>query len=157
VAKATHASDRAGTITIGVPAGWRSAGSQWAGQRGPDGEPEPALVISPDPRRWPSDPAVPGAFVGLSRSLAARTTSARYLEEHPHAECTPEPVRTSRLAGVDWVIAGFTSCRSGKPVLVEAAGTAPGDAGLLYAQIAPPAGSGPDFVDTLLAGIRVRR
>jgi hypothetical protein len=115
------------------------------------------LVISPDPRRWPSDPAVPGAFVGLSRSLAARTTPARYLEEHPHAECTPKPVRINQLAGVDWVIAEFTACRYGKPVLVEAAGTARGDAGLLYVQIATPAGSGPDFVDALLAGVHTRR
>jgi serine/threonine protein kinase len=156
VAEATNASDRAGRITIGLPAGWRTSGSQWAGQRGPDGEPEPALVISPDPQRWPSDPAVPGAFVGLSRSLASRTTPARYLNEHPHAECTPTPVRTGRLGAVDWVIAEFTSCRTAKPVLVEAAGIAPNGAGLLYVQIATPAGSGPDFVDALLAGIRTR-
>lgn len=156
-AEATAASDRAGRITIGLPAGWRAAGSQWAGQRGPDGEPEPAMVISPDPRRWPSDPAVPGAFVGLSPSLAVRTTPARYLDEHPHTECSPMSVRTGRFGGVDWVIAEFTSCRTAKPVLVEAAGTASDGAGLVYVQIAPPAGSGPGFVDALLAGVRTRR
>ena len=40
-------------------------------------------------------------------------------------------------------------------MIVEAAGPAPGDAGLVYVQIAPPAGSGPAFVDALLAGVRV--
>ena len=114
------------------------------------------MVISPNPQRWPSDPAVPGAFVGLSRSLALRTTPADYLNEHPHTECTPQPVRTGRLGEVDWVIATFTSCRTVKSVFVEAAGTAPGGAGLLYVQIATPAGTGPDVVDALLAGIRTR-
>jgi hypothetical protein len=41
-------------------------------------------------------------------------------------------------------------------VVVEAAGAAGGAAGLVYVQIAPPAGSGPEFVDRLLAGVRVR-
>jgi hypothetical protein len=41
-------------------------------------------------------------------------------------------------------------------MVVEAAGRAPGDAGLVYVQIMPPVGSGPAFVDALLAGIRVR-
>jgi tRNA A-37 threonylcarbamoyl transferase component Bud32 len=157
MAGTAYGSDSAGRITVGLPAGWRAAGSQWAGQRGPDGEPEPALVISTNPQRWPSDPAVPGAFVGLSRSLALRTTPARYVNEHPHAECAPGPVRNSRLGGVDWVIAAFTSCRTAKPAFVEAAGTAPDDAGLLYVQIAMPLGSGSDFVDALLGGISTRK
>ncbi|MEW2332537.1 hypothetical protein AB0880_32660, partial [Micromonospora chersina] len=38
---------------------------------------------------------------------------------------------------------------------VEAAGRA-APAGLLYVQLTPPPGSGEDFVDALLAGVRVR-
>ncbi|HEU4426270.1 MAG TPA: serine/threonine-protein kinase [Pilimelia sp.] len=144
-------------ITVTLPEGWRVAGSGWAGQRDAAGRLEPALVISPDPGRWPRDPAVPGAFVGLSESIAARTSPARYLGEHPHAECTASPLRISRQAGVAWVVAEFTACREGKPVIVEAAGTGPDGAGLVYVQIAPPAGRGPEFVDELLAGVHVRR
>jgi hypothetical protein len=65
-------------------------------------------------------------------------------------------VRTSRQAGIDWVIAHYSACPDGRGRLVEAAGTGPGDAGLVYAQIAPPADSEPTFVDTLLAGVQVR-
>ncbi|GAA4469070.1 hypothetical protein GCM10023170_083910 [Phytohabitans houttuyneae] len=50
----------------------------------------------------------------------------------------------------------YSSCPGAKTVIVETAGVGPGDAGLVYVQIAPPAGSGPAFVDTLLAGVRVR-
>jgi hypothetical protein len=39
---------------------------------------------------------------------------------------------------------------------VEAAGLGPDGAGLVYVQLTPPAGSGPAFVDSLLAGVRVR-
>jgi hypothetical protein len=152
-AVAGTSTDATGRITVTLPAGWRATGSGWAGRRGPDGDLEPALLLSPDPRRWSSDSAVPGAFVGLTRTDA---TPARFLAEHPHPECAGAPVRTNRIAGIDWVIAEFTSCRGGKPVIVEAAGIGPDGAGLTYIQIAPPAGSGSSFVDTLLAGVRVR-
>jgi hypothetical protein len=59
------------------------------------------------------------------------TSPRRYL-----GNCLPRP---SQLIGI-----------------AETAGIGPGDAGLVYVQIAPPAGSGPEFVDTLLAGVRVR-
>ncbi|GAB3974722.1 serine/threonine-protein kinase [Plantactinospora veratri] len=149
--------DSTGRITVALPEGWQATGSGWIGQRGPDGELEPALVMSPDPERWPTDPAVPGAFVGLSRSLAERHDPAGYVAEHPHAECAAAPARTVRRGDVDWYVAAFTACRRGKPAIVEAAGLAPHAAGLVYAQIAPPADASADFVDTLLAGIRVRR
>jgi serine/threonine protein kinase len=148
--------DSTGRITVALPDGWRVTGSGWVGQRGPDGALEPALVMSPDPDRWRSDPAVPGAFVGLSRTLAARHGPAGYVAEHPHAECDAAPVRTVRRGSIEWFVAGFTACREGKPVVVEAAGIAPDDAGLVYVQVAPPSASTPDFVDNLLAGVRVR-
>jgi hypothetical protein len=150
------AADRTGRITVALPNGWHVRGSGWAGQRDADGNLEPALVIAPDPDRWRSDPAMPGAFVGLSRGLADRSTPARFLGEHPHADCVAAPTRTARLAGIDWIIAEFDSCRTGKAVIVESAGLGTGDAGLVYVQITPPAGSGSSFVDTLLAGVRVR-
>ncbi|MDG4829565.1 serine/threonine-protein kinase [Solwaraspora sp. WMMD1047] len=149
--------DSTGRITVARPPGWRSAGAGWAGQRGPDGDLEPALLLSPDPDRWADDPAVPGAFVGLSLSLAGSHTPAEYLAEHPHAECAAEPVRNVRLAGVDWLVAAYTGCRGGKPVIVEAVGVGPDRAGLVYAQITPPSDGGAGFVDGFLAGIRVRR
>ncbi|AVT31781.1 serine/threonine protein kinase [Plantactinospora sp. BC1] len=149
--------DSTGRITVALPEGWQATGSGWIGQRGPDGELEPALVMSPDPERWPTDRAVPGAFVGLSRSLAQRHDPAGYVAEHPHAECVATPARTVRRGDVDWYVAAFTACRSGKPAIVEAAGLAPRQTGLVYAQIAPPADASADFVDTLLAGIRIRR
>jgi hypothetical protein len=40
--------------------------------------------------------------------------------------------------------------------LVEAAGIGPAGAGLVHVQIAPPASNAATFVDTLLAGVRVR-
>ncbi len=151
------AEDPSGRITVTLPDGWRSAGSGWAGRRGADGNLEPALVVSPDPDRWASDPAVPGAFVGVSAALGGQTTPAEFAAGHPHAECTASPVRTTRQGSIDWVVAEFTGCTHGKPVIVEAAGVGPDGAGLVYVQTAPPAGSGPSFVDSLLAGVRVRR
>jgi tRNA A-37 threonylcarbamoyl transferase component Bud32 len=149
--------DSTGRITVARPPGWRGAGAGWAGQRGPDGDLDPALLLSPDPDRWADDPAVPGAFVGLSPSLAESHTPAEYLAEHPHAECAAEPVRNVRLAGVDWLVAEYTGCRGGKPVIVEAVGVGPDRAGLVYTQIAPPTDGGAGFVDAFLASIRVRR
>ncbi|WP_433392664.1 serine/threonine-protein kinase [Micromonospora sp. KLBMP9576] len=143
-----------GPLTVRLPPGWRAAGSGWAGRYGPDGRLEPALVMSPDPRRWAADPTLPGAFVGLSATIAARTGPVGFVAERPHAECAAAPVRRTRQAGVDWVVARFT-CERGRPEIVEAAGLAPGRAGLIYAQVTPPADGGADFVDVLLAGVRV--
>ncbi|MEU9506293.1 serine/threonine-protein kinase [Micromonospora sp. NPDC048170] len=144
-----------GPVTVVLPPGWRATGTGWAGRYGDDGRLEPALVMSPDPHRWAADPTVPGAFVGLSASIAARTTPAGFVAERAHAACVAAPVRHTRQAGVDWVVARFT-CDQGRPEVVEAAGFAPGHVGLIYAQVVPPAGAGPGFVDTLLAGVRVR-
>ncbi|MEU5526512.1 serine/threonine-protein kinase [Micromonospora chersina] len=145
---------RSGPLTVALPVGWRADGTGWAGQYGDDGELEPALVVSPDPGRWAADPAVPGAFVGLSAGTARRTTPEGFLAERPHADCAAAPVRRTRQGGVDWVVAAF-ACPGGRPVIVEAAGRA-APAGLLYVQLTPPPGSGEDFVDALLAGVRVR-
>ncbi|MFB9546691.1 serine/threonine-protein kinase [Micromonospora sagamiensis] len=144
-----------GPITVALPPGWRAVGTGWAGQYGADGTLEPALVMSPDPHRWAADPTVPGAFVGLSASTAARTTPAGFVAERPHAACVAAPLRRTRQAGVDWVVARFT-CDRGRPVVVEAAGLGPGRTGLVYVQVVPPDGGAADFVDRLLAGVRVR-
>jgi tRNA A-37 threonylcarbamoyl transferase component Bud32 len=148
--------DPTGRITVTLPDGWQAAGSGWAGRVDADGDPDPALVLSPEPDRWASDPGMPGAFVGLSRDLAASTAPADFVADRAPADCTPAPVRRVRRGGIDWVVATFTGCPDGKPVIVESAGVGPGGAGLVYVQIAPPAGSGTAFVDALLAGVRVR-
>ncbi|MFG2168127.1 serine/threonine-protein kinase [Micromonospora chersina] len=150
----TGAVGRSGPLTVALPVGWQADGTGWAGQYGDDGELEPALVVSPDPGRWAADPTVPGAFVGLSAGTARRTTPEGFLAERPHADCAAAPVRRTRQGGVDWVVAAF-ACPGGRPVIVEAAGRA-APAGLLYVQLTPPPGSGEDFVDALLAGVRVR-
>ena len=102
-----------------------------------------------------ADPAVPGAFVGLSRERRAATPASSLAGAGTRAarrrRCGP-----AGRPGSTGSIAGYSSCPDGRAVIVEAAGTGPGDAGLVYVQIAPPAGSGPAFVDTLLAGVRVR-
>ncbi|MFE9957838.1 serine/threonine-protein kinase [Micromonospora sp. NPDC005299] len=151
----TGAVGRSGPLTVALPAGWRADGTGWAGQYGDDGELEPALVVSPDPGRWAADPDVPGAFVGLSAGTARRTTPEGFLAERPHADCAAAPLRRTRQGGVDWVVAAF-ACPGSRPVIVEAAGRAAGPAGLLYVQLTPPPHSGTDFVDALLAGVRVR-
>jgi hypothetical protein len=151
----TTASDGTGRITVVLPAGWRAAGSGWAGRPGADHRLEPALVISPDPARWPTDAALPGAFIGLSGSAAARTTAAGFVVERPHASCAASPVRRTRQAGVDWVVARF-ACAAPKPVIIEAAGLDTGSAALVYAQITPGAAARDPEVDALLAGISVR-
>ncbi|MFC4017862.1 serine/threonine-protein kinase [Micromonospora sp. GCM10011542] len=148
----THAS---GPLTVALPAGWSATGATWAGQYGVDGAAEPALVMSPQPRQWAADPRLPGAFVGLSASTAARTTPAGFLAERPHADCASAPARSTRQAGVEWTVVAYR-CDRGRPLIVESAGLVPGRAALVYVQIAPPADGGPDFVDTLLAGVRVR-
>ncbi|MEV6798291.1 protein kinase [Micromonospora rifamycinica] len=144
---------RSGPVSVALPAGWRAVGTGWAGRYDERGRLEPALVVSPDPGRWAADPTVPGAFVGLSASLGRRSTPAEFVAQRPHADCVAAPERRTRQSGVDWVVAGY-ACPVGRPVLVEAAARA-GPAGLLYVQVVPPPGSGPEFVDTLLAGVRV--
>jgi tRNA A-37 threonylcarbamoyl transferase component Bud32 len=148
------ATDSARRITVMLPDGWRSSGAGWRGQVGNDGRLASALVVSKDPGQWPDDPTVPGAFVGLLTGGATGAADA-FVAAQPHARCTAAPVRRTRQGGVDWVVARF-ACPSGTPVIVEAAGTPPGTAGLFYVQIAPPAGSTDAFVDTLLAGVRLR-
>ncbi|WP_433538199.1 serine/threonine-protein kinase [Micromonospora sp. CA-249363] len=143
-----------GPLTVALPPGWSAMGATWAGQYGVDGEPEPALVMSPRPRRWAADPQLPGAFVGLSAATAARTTPAGFLAERTHGDCAPAPARTTRQAGVEWTVV-LHVCGRGRPRIVESAGLHPDGPALVYVQIAPPAGSGPEFVDTLLAGVRV--
>jgi eukaryotic-like serine/threonine-protein kinase len=150
------AADATGRIAIRVPDGWRGDSGTWAGPRGTGNERAPALVISPDPKRWGVDKTVPGAFIWLSRTAGASTTPADFLGGRRHPECAAEPVRGSRQAGVDWVVAHYTNCAGGRALIVEAAGMGPGDAGLVYVQVAPPANTASTFVDTLLAGIQLR-
>jgi hypothetical protein len=148
--------DSAGRISVELPAGWRADAGLWAGPSQVSGRRAPALVISPDPSRWTVDETVPGAFIWLSRDGAARSTPARFVAGRPHADCSAAPVRASRQAGVDWLIAGYNACPGTRASIVEAAAVGPRDAGLVYVQIAPPANSEPAFVDSLLAGVRVR-
>jgi tRNA A-37 threonylcarbamoyl transferase component Bud32 len=143
-----------GPLTVALPPGWSATGATWAGQYDAHGEPEPALVMSPQPRRWAADPRLPGAFVGLSASTAARATPAGFLAERTHGDCVPAPARTTRQAGVEWTVVAYR-CAEGRPLIVESAGLHPGRSALVYVQIAPPAESGPDFVDTLLGGVRL--
>ena len=148
--------DPSGRISVAAPAGWTVHGGKWTGPVEAGGDREPALVVAPEPDRWHVDGAAPGMFVWLSRSAATRLTPNEFLAGRPHARCTAAPMVTSRQAGIDWVVARFSGCPDGRDSIVEAAGLGPGDAGLVYAQIAPPAGSAPTFVDTLLAGVQVR-
>ncbi|MET8040980.1 serine/threonine-protein kinase [Micromonospora sp. NPDC005215] len=145
----------AGPLSVTLPDGWSATGTAWAGQYGVDGETEPALVMSPQPRRWAADPRVPGAFVGVSASTAARTTPAGFLAERTHGDCASTPARTTRQAGVEWTVVTY-HCDRGRPRIVESAGRHPDRAALLYAQIVPPVDGAPDFVDVLLAGVRLR-
>ncbi|MEV1072974.1 serine/threonine-protein kinase [Micromonospora parva] len=144
----------AGPLSVALPAGWSATGATWAGQYGADGEPEPALVMSPQPRRWAVDPRLPGAFVGLSASTAARTTPAGFLAERTHGDCTPAPARTTRQAGIEWIVVAYR-CERDRPQIIESAALHPRRAALVYVQLTPPAQSGPTFVDTLLAGVRL--
>ncbi|MET8358305.1 serine/threonine-protein kinase [Micromonospora sp. NPDC005171] len=145
----------AGPLTVTLPDGWSATGATWAGQYDADGEAEPALVMSPQPRRWAADPGVPGAFVGVSASTAARTTPAGFLAERTHGDCASAPARTTRQAGVEWTVVAYR-CDRGRPRIVESAGRHPGHGALVYVQVVPPVDGGPDFVDTLLDGVRVR-
>ncbi|HEV7712399.1 MAG TPA: serine/threonine-protein kinase [Asanoa sp.] len=148
------ASDRSGRIGVTLPAGWRGvAASHWPDPLSPAGRRGPGLVVSPAPALWLTDARIPGAFVGLSR---ASTTPAAFVAGHPRPRCVAAPTRTVRRGGIDWVVAAYSGCPDLKTEIVETAGRGPGTAGLVYVQIMPPAGGGPEFVDALLAGIRVR-
>lgn len=72
----------------------------------------------------------------------------------PHARCAASPVRRTRQAGIDWVVARF-ACAGARPVIVEAAGVHARSAAMVYAQLAPVAGTSDRAVDELLAGIVV--
>ncbi|MFI5892260.1 serine/threonine-protein kinase [Actinoplanes sp. NPDC051513] len=147
--------DATGRISVRLPEGWRSTTGRWSWPADPGGPRYPALLISADPARWRTDDAVRGAFIGLARDGPAGRTPAALVGRLPHADCVPAQVRHSRQAGIDWVIAAF-SCADQRGQLVEAAGTGPAGAGLVYVQIAPPADNASAFVDTLLAGVQVR-
>jgi hypothetical protein len=66
------------------------------------------------------------------------------------------PIRTTRRAGVDWLIAEFRDCPDGRAHIVEAVGVRPGVPGIVYVEVAPPARSSPAFADTFLTGLRLR-
>jgi tRNA A-37 threonylcarbamoyl transferase component Bud32 len=143
--------DATGRISVRLPQGWHGMTGRWAGPADPGGPRYPALLVSSDPAHWRTDDAVRGAFLWL----APDGTAAALVARRPHAGCRAAPVRRSRLAGIDWVIAAFR-CADRRGRLVEAAGTGAGGAGVVYVQIAPPASNASAFVDTLLAGVRVR-
>ncbi|HEX5203542.1 MAG TPA: serine/threonine protein kinase, partial [Actinoplanes sp.] len=147
--------DATGRISVRLPDGWRATTGRWARPGQPGGPRYPALLVSPDPARWRTDDAVRGAFILLAGEGTAGDAPAAVVAQVPHADCTPAQVRHSRQAGIDWVIAAF-HCPDRRGRLVEAAGTGPAGAGLVYVQIAPPAGNAPVFVDALLGGVRVR-
>ena len=147
--------DATGRISVELPDGWRAMTGRWAWPGDPDGTRYPALLVSPDPARWRTDDAVRGAFFWLAPEGKAGREPAALIAQVPHARCASAPVRRSRQAGIDWVIAAF-SCSDRRGWLVEVAGAGPAGAGLVYVQIAPPASNAPAFVDTLLAGVRVR-
>jgi tRNA A-37 threonylcarbamoyl transferase component Bud32 len=150
------AADATGRIAIRVPDSWRGDSGTWTGPQGTGYQRAPALVISPDPKRWGVDKTVPGAFISLSRTAGASITPAEFVAGRRHPGCAAAPLRDSRRAGVDWVVAQYTDCTDGRALVVEAAGMGPGDAGLVYVQVAPPANTASTFVDTLLAGLQLR-
>jgi tRNA A-37 threonylcarbamoyl transferase component Bud32 len=141
--------DASGQIAIEVPLGWRVDSGGWE-LRGP------ALVVSPDPQRWDDDPTVPGVFVGLSRDSAVEPADFVAQPQRTHTACVAAPLRTSRRDGVEWLIAVYRECPNGRAEIAEVVGRRPDADGLVYVQVIPPAGSAPEFVDTLLAGLRVR-
>jgi tRNA A-37 threonylcarbamoyl transferase component Bud32 len=147
--------DSTGRISARLPAGWHAMTGRWAGPGNPGGPRYPALVMSPDLARWRIDDGVRGAFFWLAPDGSADRVPEAFLARRPHADCTPAPVRRSRQAGIDWVIAAFR-CTDRRGRLVEAAGTGPDGSGLVYVQVAPPVSNASAFVETLLTGVRVR-
>src|SRR5690606_31629184 len=97
------------------------------------------------------DPAVPGAFVGLSAGLGRETTPADYVAGRRHDHCDPPSTTRVEHDEITWVVATFDGCTSGSPQVVGAAGTAPSGTHLVYVQVATPAGSDPGLTDSLLA------
>jgi hypothetical protein len=148
--------DLTGQITMALPDGWQAREAVLDGPLEPGGRPPPGTLITPAPGGWKSDPAVPGAFVMLTGATNARATPAAFLASRGHDGCVAAPTRTTRQAGIDWVVKRYASCTGRKAEIVETAGAVGGGARLVYVQIAPPAGSGPEFVDELLAGVHVR-
>jgi tRNA A-37 threonylcarbamoyl transferase component Bud32 len=154
--QAGAAVDARGQISVQVPDGWAGATGYWTRPQDAGGQRGPVVVTSPDPARWAVGTTVPGAFLWLSEDGATTTSPSAFIAGRPHAVCVAVPMRTTRQAGLNWLIAGYRDCANGRAQLVEAVGTRPGDTELVYAQIAPPPGSPPAFVDTMLAGVRVR-
>ncbi|TDC72604.1 serine/threonine protein kinase [Micromonospora sp. KC606] len=150
------ATDASGRISVRLPPGWRAEGAGWAGRPAPGGGLAPAMVISPDPAHWVTDPDVPGAFIGLSDSRGAATDAADFLAEHTHPQCRADPVRTIRPADVEWTIARYAACPAGKSVIVEAAALLAGGTTLAYVQVTPPDAASVTFVDDLLGVITLR-
>jgi eukaryotic-like serine/threonine-protein kinase len=148
--------DATGRIAVVLPAGWRADTGEWTSPADGGGQRGPALVISPDPAGWSRQAAVPGAFVWFSPDAAASTTPARFLADRSRAGCRAEAPRSGTFGDRQWLIAEYRSCPGGHPVLVEAVGTRPGGAELIFVQITPPATGTPAFADTLLAGVQVR-
>ena len=149
------AHDATGSITVQLPHGWSATGSGWSGQADGSGRPAPALVVSPDPSAWRTDPQVPGAFVGLSAALAGQgSTPADFVQARPHPGCTASATLDERLGGFTWTVLNLTGCPSGRGYVEAAASTAHG---LLYVQVSGPGAGGPPSVtDDLLAGISLR-
>ncbi|MBB5873995.1 tRNA A-37 threonylcarbamoyl transferase component Bud32 [Allocatelliglobosispora scoriae] len=145
-----YAADPSGRITVLLPDGWRGTGARWAD---PDGALAPALVVSPAAGRWRSPEGGPGAFVGVV--LGRHLDPAGFVARRQHPGCVADPVWTSRLAEIEWTVARYTSCPTGHPVIVEAAGEAPDGSGLVYVQVTPPTDAGPGFVEALLTGVRI--
>ena len=152
VARPGTAVDVAGQMAIPLPDGWRARTGPWAPSAA-GGHGGSALIMSPDPGRWRTDPDVPGAFVGRTR--AGGTTPNAYLIRRQHTGCVAGRVRAARLAGIDWLIADFRDCPDGRRRIVEAAGARPGSPGFVHVQLTPAA-DGTPAVDTLLAGLRLR-
>jgi hypothetical protein len=145
--------DTTARMSINLPDGWRAVTGPWEASSA-GGHGGSAMELSPDPARWQADTAIPGAFVGLSRT--GDVTPAEFLARHRNSGCVAAPMRTTREADLDWLITGFLDCPDGRAEIVQAVGTRPGVPGMVYVQVAPPANSTPTFVDTLLAGVRVR-
>ncbi|WP_243706292.1 serine/threonine-protein kinase [Micromonospora sp. KC721] len=150
------ATDASGRISVRLPPGWRAEGAGWAGRPASRGGLAPAMVISPDPGHWVTDPEVPGAFIGLSDTREAATDPAGFLAGHTHPRCRADPVRTARRADLEWTIARYAGCPAGKPVIVEAAALLTGGATLAYVQVTPPDGASVTFVDDLLDSMALR-
>jgi hypothetical protein len=146
--------DATGQVQILVPDGWRAESGVWTPPSSVGGRRGPVLEVSPDPARWKVDPTVPGAFIWFSGDHAP--APAALVAKQAPTRCVPTRVRATRQAGVDWVVAGYRRCPDGRALIVEAVGTRAGHGGLVYVEVAPPANSTPAFVDTLLAGLRVR-